>query len=172
MVDLASVAALCGVSLLIGWPAFDAWRRRVTSREASAVATALQDYVASLLESETPLPIDAALHARVERLRDRVPEVVAFLLAHDLSRLSFDALAQAAQRLALRLRRRVAFERKMLARSASGLKRGAVAAALPPLLLLGLAAAGVTLPAAGLIALLALEALGGWLLWRVARVQL
>jgi hypothetical protein len=81
-------------------------------------------------------------------------------------------LADTAQRLALRLKRRVAFERKMLARTASGRRRGALAAAVPPLVLLMMALAGWGLPAGALLVLLLLEASGCWLLWRVARVEI
>jgi hypothetical protein len=172
MNDLLPFVALAAIAALIAWPAFDAWRRRVLSREASAIAVELQAYASAVRAAQGCLPLDATLRMRVTALRRDVPEIVGFLLTQDLSRLSADALADAAQRLSLRLRRRVAFERKMLARTASGLKRGAVAAAIPPVLLLVFAAAGVVLPASGLLALLTLEALGCWLLWRLARVDI
>ena len=83
-----------------------------------------------------------------------------------------ELLADTAQRLALRLKRRVAFERKMLARTASGRRRGAVAASIPPLALLALHAGGIQVPLAALLFVVALEACGCWLLWRVARVEI
>jgi hypothetical protein len=83
-----------------------------------------------------------------------------------------ELLADAAQRLALRLRRRVAFERKMLARTAPGLRRGALAACLPPLALCVLMSAGVTIPWTAQTLLFAVEALGCALLWRLARVEI
>ena len=94
------------------------------------------------------------------------------LLAHELPRASPELLADTAQRLALRLKRRVAFERKMLARTASGRRRGAVAASVPPLVLVALHVAGVEVPPAALLFVLAIEAGGCWLLWRVAHVQI
>jgi hypothetical protein len=71
----------------------------------------------------------------------------------------------------LRLKRRVAFERKMLARTAPGRWRGSIAAAAPAVVLLALAGAGIVLPEPTLLWLLALETLGCWLLWRAARVE-
>jgi hypothetical protein len=81
-------------------------------------------------------------------------------------------LADTAQRLALRLKRRVAFERKMLARTASGRRRGAVAASIPPLVLLAFHAGGIQIPLAALLFVVAIEACGCWWLWRVARVDI
>jgi hypothetical protein len=94
------------------------------------------------------------------------------LLAHELPRPSPELLADTAQRLALRLKRRVAFERKMLARTASGRRRGAVAASMPPLMLVVLHAGGIQIPLAALLFVVAIEACGCWLLWRVARVEI
>ena len=82
-----------------------------------------------------------------------------------------ELLADTAQRLALRLKRRVAFERKMLARTASGRRRGAVAAAIPPLVLLALHAGGHRRSRRPRwCSCCAIEAFGCWLLWRLARV--
>jgi hypothetical protein len=100
-----------------------------------------------------------------------VPEVISFEVALGLARATPEVLADAAQRLALRLKRRVAFERKMLARTRSGLLRGACAAAAAPFALLALSATGVAVPPGALALLLALEALGCWLLWRLAHVE-
>jgi hypothetical protein len=171
-VEPASLAALVSIAGLIAIPAFDAWRRRFLSREASAVAAELQLFAAAVRAAQLCVPLDPDLRDRVAHLRVGIPEVIAFLLTQQLSQLAPEAVADAAQRLALRLRRRVAFERKMLARTTSGLRRGAIAAALPPLLIIGLAGAGLSLPAGGLLVLFLLEALGCWLLWRLARVEI
>jgi protein-S-isoprenylcysteine O-methyltransferase Ste14 len=88
------------------------------------------------------------LWRRAERLG--APEFSWWLLAHELPRLSPVLVADTAQRLALRLKRRVAFERKMLARTASGRRRGAWAASIPPL---ALAVLGALLIVAGVTAL-------------------
>jgi hypothetical protein len=170
--ESASLSALLVIGILIALPALDAWRRRSLSREASAAALALQEFALAVRQEMRCVPVDPALQQRVERLRRGVPEVAAFLLAPQLAHLSPEYLADAAQRLALRLKRRVAFERKMLARTTSGLRRGAVAAALPPVVALLLAAAGLSLPTDGLVLLLLIEALGCGLLWHVARVEI
>ncbi len=86
------------------------------------------------------------------------PEFASLVLAHELPRPSPELLADTAQRLALRLKRRVAFERKMLARTASGRRRGSVAAAIPPVVLLALPAAGMPIPFAALWFVVAIEA--------------
>jgi hypothetical protein len=168
----ASSVALLAITILIALPALDAWRRRMRTREASAAALALQEFTLAVRREMHCLPLDAALQRRVERLRRGVPEVAAFLLAQQLPQLSPEFLADAAQRLALRLKRRAAFERKMLARTAPGLRRGAVAAAMPPVVVLVLAAAGLPLPGSGLLMLFLLEAMGCGLLWQVARVEI
>jgi hypothetical protein len=80
-------------------------------------------------------------------------------------------LADAARRLALRLKRRVAFERKMLARTATGRRRGAIAAATPAATLVALRLADVVLPLPAMVLLIVMEAFGCWLLWRLARVE-
>jgi hypothetical protein len=93
-------------------------------------------------------------------------------LAQELQRGGAAQLADAAQRLALRLRRRVAFDRKMLARTAPGLRRGAVAASVPPLMALLLHMGGVDIPLGAQLTLLLVEACGCALLWRLARVEI
>jgi hypothetical protein len=93
-------------------------------------------------------------------------------LAQELEHGGATALADAAQRLALRLKRRVCFERKMLARTAPGLRRGAIAASLPPLLMWASQVAGVEIPSAAQLCLLVAEAGGCALLWRLARVEI
>ncbi len=168
--ELGALLALAGMAALIAWPALDAWRRRAASREAIQLAATLRQFASVAREAHSPVPLDAALCARLTRLKAGVPEVAAVLLAPQLPRLPREDLAAAAERLALRLTRRVAFEHKMLARSSSGLRRGAMAAAVPPAVLFALAVAGIELPFGGVLALLFFEALGCWLLWRVARV--
>ena len=172
--DLFAERALFAAALLIGGlialPALCAQARRRASRDASEVATQLIEYAANVRDTARCLPLDAAWRGRMEQLR--IPEFVSFLLAQELARPDPALLADTAQRLALRLKRRVAFERKMLARTASGRRRGALAAAVPPLVLLVLGMAGQRLPTGALAVLLCLEAFGCWLLWRVARVEI
>jgi hypothetical protein len=162
---------LAPLAALIALPAVAAWRRRARSREASEVALELLELAAGTRRGAAVAAVDGGLLARLRALRRSVPEVVSFELALTLERASPELVADAAQRLALRLKRRVAFERKMLARTRSGLQRGACAAAAAPLALLALASAGLGVPPFGLALLLALEALGCWLLWRVAHVE-
>jgi hypothetical protein len=165
--------------LFIGWPllaffialpAAAAWRRRRESREASEVAAELVNFAAAVRREARCLPLEESLRARLVRLR--VDETVSLQLAQELQRGGAPLLADAAQRLALRLRRRVAFDRKMLARTAPGLRRGAVAAGLPPVLALGLHFAGADLPLGAQLTLLFVEGAGCALLWRAARVEI
>jgi Flp pilus assembly protein TadB len=164
---LAAALLICG---LIALPALCAQARRRVSREASEVAAQLGEFATQVRDSERCLPLDAAWLARAQALH--IPEFVSFLLAQELARPNPMLLADTAQRLALRLKRRVAFERKMLARTASGRRRGALAAAIPPVVLLVMALAGQRLPVGAVLLLLFLEAFGCWLLWRVARVEI
>ena len=166
--DATLLAASLLIVGLIALPALSAWRRRRFSREASGVAAELVAFAQALRRTNDCVPLDEALLARAQRLG--MPELRSFELAHRLSPANPALLADAAQRLALRLKRRVAFERKMLARTASGRRRGAIAAALPPLILVTLAAAGRGLPVGALLFVAALEVLGCWLLLRVTRV--
>lgn len=168
--ESALLAAALLIAGLIALPALCARARRRASRDASAVAAQLGEFAANVRSEQRCLPLDAAWMARAEALG--MPEFVSFLLAQELARPDPVLLADTAQRLALRLKRRVAFERKMLARTASGRRRGAWAAAVPPLVLLVMAWAGWGLPAGALVLLLVLEAFGCWLLWRVARVEI
>lgn len=154
---------------LIALPALVAASRRRVMREASDVAGALSA-VAVAIRKNAACPFDAALWSRVQRLR--APEFTVLLLAQELPRRNPELLADTAQRIALRLKRRVAFERKMLARTASGRRRGAVAASIPPLALLALHAGRIPLPSAALLFVIAIETFGCWLLWRVARVEI
>jgi hypothetical protein len=169
--DPAMGIALGSVAALIALPAFGAWRRRELSREASRVAQQLQAFAFGARREVERVPLGDELVASLARLRRGVPEIVAFLLTQQLPRLTPALQADAAQRLALRLLRRVAFERKMLARSASGLKRGAAAAALPPLVVIAMTLLDAQPPLLALALLIALESLGCWLLWRTARVE-
>jgi hypothetical protein len=115
-------------------------------------------------------PFDAGLRARLENLCPG--ELAPLRLALELPQPPPDLLADTVQRVALRLKRRVAFERKMLARTASGRRRGAVGAALTPLVLVSLRTVGMNLPSTALLLVLCIEAYGCWLLWRLARVQI
>jgi hypothetical protein len=168
--DLPLFMALPLLACFIALPAAAAWRRRRTSREASEVAMELVNFAASVRSASRCLPVEASLQARILRLR--VSDSASLLLAQELERGGFVLLADAAQRLATRLRRRVAFERKMLARTAPGLRRGAVAASAPPLLLLLLHLVGMQIPLAAQLSLWFIEAAGCALLWRVARVEI
>jgi hypothetical protein len=163
--------ALVAVAALIGLPAIGAWRRRAVSREASRVAEKLQAFAFTVRETGRRAAPPPDLVDHLERLRSGVPEIVGFLVTQQLAQLTPESQADAAQRLALRLKRRVAFERKMLARTAAGLKRGAAAAALPPLVVLSMTASGAQVPLPALGMLFALEALGCWLLWRTVRIE-
>ena len=154
----------------IALPAAAAWQRRRDSHEASSVAIELAEFAASVRQAERLLPIDENLHARLIKLR--LADAASFQLAQELQRGGAPALADAAQRLALRLKRRVCFERKMLARTAPGLRRGAIAASLPPLLMWASQATGAEIPSEAQLTLLAAEAAGCALLWRLARVEI
>jgi len=167
--DPALLACMIVFATLIALPALAAACRRRVMREASEVAGALSA-VAAAIRKSVACPLDAALWSRVRRLR--APEFTVLLLAQELPQRNPELLADAAQRFALRLKRRVAFERKMLARTASGRRRGAVAASIPPLALLALHGGGIPMPLAALLFVIAVEALGCWLLWRVASVEI
>ena len=158
------------LAMFIALPAAAAWRRRQASREASEVAMELAAFATAVRESAEPAPMDDALRTRLLRLR--VAEAAALQLAQELESAGSAVIADAAQRLATRLRRRVAFERKMLARTAPGLRRGAVAASLPPLVMQALHFIGWDIPMAAQVLLLLVLALGCALLWRMARVEI
>jgi hypothetical protein len=148
------------IATLVSLPGIEVLRRRRASRESSAVASSLLELAGV---------VDDALLARLRRLG--IPETVAFEFARQSGTTTPVLLADASRRLALRLKRRVAFERKMLARTAAGRRRGAIAAAAPGATLLGLRMAGVVLPLPAMALLIVFEAIGCWLLWRVARVE-
>jgi hypothetical protein len=158
------------LAFFIALPAAAAWRRRRDSREASEVAADLVDYAAAVRRESRCLPLDELLRSRIIRLR--LADAASLELAQELQRGGAGLLAEAAQRLALRLRRRVAFNRKMLARTAPGLRRGAVAASLPPVVALLLHMGGVGIPPGAQLTLLLVEAAGCALLWRIARVEI
>ena len=167
--DPASLAACLALAGLIALPSLAALHRRRRSREGSEVASALLEFARAVRREQRCLDIDEALLTRARRLD--IPEMISFDLLRELPVPTPELLAAAAQRLALRLKRRVAFQRKMLARTASGRRRGALAAAAPALVLLMLGTAGVALPLMALAMLLAFEGIGCWLLWQVGRVE-
>jgi len=157
--DVALGLACMLITVLVTLPVVQAQRRRRASRESSAVAVALMEHAGA---------VDEEFLARLRRLA--VPDTIPFEFARQFGAADPALLADAAQRLALRIKRRVAFERKMLARTAPGRRRGAIAAAAPGATMLGLRMAGVALPLPVIVLLIAVEAFGCWLLWRVARV--
>ena len=165
----AALALVCVlISALVTLPAIQAMRGRQASRVASEVATELAELASALRRATDAKPLDDALLARVRRLG--MPEAITFEFIQ-AGRAAPALLADTAQRLALRLKRRVAFERKMLARTAPGRRRGAIATAAPGVTLLGLRMADVILPLPAMVMLVVVEAFGCWLLWRVARVE-
>jgi hypothetical protein len=158
------------LAFFIALPAAAAWRRRRRSRAASEAASALGEFASSVRRQSRCLPLEESLRARLIRLR--VGEIASLQLALELARSDAALLADTAQRVALRLRRRVAFERKMLARTAPGLRRGAVAAIVPPAAVMMLFAMGLEIPRAALATLLLAELAGCLLLWHLARVEI
>ena len=167
--DPAAWGACALISVLIALPAALAGQRRRLSREWSEVAAALLEFATAVRSAQRAMSLDEALLARARRLG--IPELISFEFVQALATPQPELLAESAQRLALRLKRRVAFERKMLARTAAGRWRGSIAAATPAAVLLVLAGMGVLLPPGALLLLLGLEGLGCWLLWRAARVE-
>lgn len=170
MMELPPLAAMPLLALFITWPALDAWRRRRRSQSISVIATALAEYASAVRREGRCLPLDEPLRSRLIELR--LGEITALELARDMPRADAALLADTAQRLATRLRRRVAFERKMLARTAPGRRRGAIAASLPALVMLTLIALGWHLPGSAVAAVLAVEGLGCLLLWRLSHVEI
>ena len=168
--DVALFASMAVFATLIALPALAAASRRRLMREASEVAVALSTLAAAVRKSAVCPPVDASLWRCARRLR--APEFTSLQLAHELPRASPELLADTAQRISLRLKRRVAFERKMLARTASGRRRGAIAASIPPLVLVVLHAGGFHIPHGALLLIVAIEGCGCWLLWRAARVEI
>ena len=169
LIDPALLGACALIAILIALPALGAAARRRQSRELAQIADGFLEFAQAVRRTGTRLPVDEALMTSAQRLA--IPELVSFEFILSAARTTPDLLADTAQRLGLRLKRRVAFERKMLARTAPGRWRGSLAAAAPALALLILAAAGMALPGGALLCLLLLEALGCWLLWQAARVE-
>jgi hypothetical protein len=158
------------LALFIALPALSAWRRRVRSREASEVASLLVDFAGEVRRSPQASPLSPSLKSRLESLM--LHEATSLMLSEELGRGGVEVQADAAQRLALRLKRRVAFERKMLARTASGLRRGALAALIPPAAVLAMHAIGWELPGGAQLLLWLIELTGCTLLWRIAHVEI
>lgn len=169
-VDGAQLGVIGVIAALIALPAVQVWWRRRVSRAATAVAAEVAEYARTLRGTEHAAPPDASLEARAQSLG--LAEWTSVQMAQQLPNASPQLLADAADRFALRVRRRVAFERKMLARTASGRRRGAVAAAVPGILLVILGATGVEISAPALAVLAGLEVAGCWLLLRAARVEI
>lgn len=165
-----SMVAWPVMSGFIALPALAAARRRRVSRDISAVAGELTEFATAVRRAQRRLPMDEALRARVQRLR--IDDATPLELARALDRADPLVLTDLAQRLATRLRRRVAFERMMLARTAPGLRRGAMAASLPLMLMGGLSFMGVQIPGSAEVALIVAQAVGCLLLWRLARVEI
>jgi hypothetical protein len=167
--ELAPLLACVLLSALLALPACAAVRRRSVNREHSAVAAALVEFAGVLRRSQQGLPFDEDLLARVRRLD--APELLALEFACALQRPEPELLADTAQRLALRLKRRVAFERKMLARTAAGRWRAALAGSACIIAILVMSIAGMVLPNILLVLVLLLGAIGCWFSWRVAQVD-
>ena len=174
MFDATQLLVWPPLALLIALPALAAWRRREQSREMRELADALIAHADTLqvgdsrTNAEMP-PLEPAVQYRLDRLG--IPDTVVLKLAQECA--GQRALrVDCAQRLALRLRRRVAFERKMLARAAPGLRRGAFAASAPPLVALLLQSVGVEIPLGARALLLVVEIFGCVLLWRLAQVEI
>jgi len=168
-IDPALLGACALIGILIALPALGAVRRRRRSRELARVANGFMELAQAVRQEGRRLPAHEDLLRTARALV--IPELVTFEFIQASTRTTPELLADTAQRLALRLKRRVAFERKMLARTASGLRRGSVAAAAPAITLLAMAPAGLALPASALLSLLLLESLGCWLLWQAAIVE-
>jgi hypothetical protein len=143
--DPGLLGACLVVAILIALPAALAGRRRRLSRELGEVANALIEFAVAVRRAGQQLRVDESLLARARRLR--IPEWISFEFAQAIPKPDPELLADSAQRLGLRLKRRVAFERKMLARTAAGRWRGSIAAAAPAAALLVLGAADILLPA-------------------------
>jgi Flp pilus assembly protein TadB len=170
MTPVPGVLVLALLLFFIALPALGAWHRRSRSRIASQLASELAEFASSVRREARCLVPDPALRARLARLR--LAEAASLELVLEIGHSDAALLADTVDRLALRLRRRVAFERKMLARTASGLRRGAIAASAPPVVVLASFAGGIPIPASALYMLVMAEAVGCVLLWRLARVEI
>ena len=161
------VSGLIGIVMML--PSWAALRRRNRSRESSAVASSLSNFASEVRRRGVCLSLDEELLARARRLG--IPEMASFEYARELPNLEPELLAAAVHRLALRLKRRVAFERKMLARTAPGRRRALIAAAACLTAILLLSLARLAPPVLLLWMALAFTALGSALCWRVSRVE-
>ena len=165
--DLAPL--VCAVlAALIAWPSVAALQARRRSRECSVLAGRLAEFAVAVRREQRALAIEDSLLEAAAHLA--IPERPSFEYLRELAHPEPELLADAAQRLALRLKRRVAFTRKMLARTASGRRRAALAATAPAFLLVIVRAMGVIVPLPALVLLIGLEAAGCWLVWRLARI--
>jgi len=164
---IVQLPAYLVLAVLIALPSIAALRGRRHCRVQSEFATELARFAAAVRRERRCLPLDDVLLARARDLG--MPELIVFEYLREIARPDPGLLADTAQRLALRLKRRVAFTRKMLARTASGRRRAALVATIPACVLLILAAWGVAIPANAIVLLLLLEALGCWLLWYLVR---
>jgi len=163
---VALVYAVLAALVAVPWLAAMHARRR--SRECSAFASRLDEFAAAVRRERRALAIEDSLMEAAAELG--IPERPSFEYLRELTQPEPELLADSAQRLALRLKRRVAFTRKMLARTASGRRRAALAATAPAFLMLCMQAAGVAVPLPAQVVLVVLEAAGCWLVWRLARV--
>jgi len=168
-IDPALLGACALIGILIALPALGAARRRRRSSELARVANGFMELAQVVRRA------GLRLHAHEDLLKTAralvIPELVTFEFIQASTKHSPELLADTAQRLALRLKRRVAFERKMLARTASGRWRGAAAGGSAVIALLGLQLMGVALPASSLALLVVLQGIGCCLLWRVTHVE-
>jgi len=167
--DAALAVACLLLAALVGLPALAARHRRKLSQAWSDVAVELSAFATEVRHAGRCLAVNEVLLQRLRTLS--IPELTTFELVCQLRNADPELLADAARRLALRLKRRAAFERKMLARTAPGRRRGAIAAAAPAVVLLLANAGGAALPVTALALLVLFEALGCWMLWRLARVE-
>jgi hypothetical protein len=168
--EVTQALCLMLLGIFIALPALAAWRRRRVSPPASHHAAPLSRYSPEVRRSAARLPLEAEVLSGLRRLS--WADAQSLDLAGELSRAGPEVLANVAQRLATRLRRRVAFERKMLARTAPGLRRGALAALVPPVVVMSAQVLGVDVPPLTLLTLWFAELTGCLLLWRLARVEI
>jgi hypothetical protein len=167
--DYLPLGACAAIAVVMALPSWAALQRRNRSRESSAVASSLSAFAAEVRRRQVCLAVDGELLARARRLR--IPEMASFEYARELPSPQPELLAAAVHRLALRLKRRVAFERKMLARTAPGRQRALVAAASCIAAIEILQVTDLLPPAVLLAAVPALIAVGSALCWRVSRVE-
>jgi Flp pilus assembly protein TadB len=167
------IALLCILGA-VAMPALLAWGEDRRNRRASDFASGLQLFAREVRARQVLLPLPADLESKGGALG--FPEYTPFLVALTLPRLAPPELAAATERFATRVRRRITFERKMRARTLSGRRRAAIAAALPVVLALAFAEAprgeGDPLPFVSILLVALLECAGAALLWRFATVEI